>query len=45
MVTYLTAEQIIEINKEVLREVKVKKADSFKVLSSLKLRNLLEDVE
>lgn len=45
MVEYLTVEHLIEINKEVLKEVKVKKADSFKVLSLLKLRRLTEDVE
>ena len=45
MTNYLTVEQVIQINKEVLLEIKVKKADSFKVLSVLKLGKVLESME
>src|SRR3989338_2345891 len=45
MANYLTPEEIIAINKETLAEIKAKKADSFKVLSSMKISKLLEAVE
>lgn len=45
MINYLIEEQIVQINKEVLNEIKVKRADSFKVLSWLKLRKVLQEVE
>ena len=45
MTDYLTLEEVTAINKEVLAEIKAKKADSFKVLSSMKISKLLEAVE
>ena len=45
MTQYLTTDQIAAINRKVLADVKVKKADSFKVLSHLKITKLLENVE
>ncbi len=45
MVTYLTREEVIAINKETLNNIKVKKADSFKVLSVLKINKVLESAE
>ena len=44
MIHYLTNDEIIAINKEVLSSIKVKKADSFKVLSHRKLNAVLEKV-
>ena len=45
MVSYLTAEEVIAINKETLATIRVKKADSFKVLSVLKINSVLESAE
>ena len=45
MAHYLSSEEIIAINKEALAEIKAKKADSFKVLSSIKIGKVLEAVE
>ena len=44
-IEYLTSEEIIAINKEALAKIKVKKADSFKVLSAMKLNKILEQAE
>jgi death-on-curing family protein len=44
-IRYLSVEQLIEINKIILKEVKVKKADSHKVLSSATLREILEETK
>ncbi|MBI2176483.1 type II toxin-antitoxin system death-on-curing family toxin [Candidatus Woesearchaeota archaeon] len=44
MVAYLTNDEVMAINKEVLSSIKVKKADSFKVLSHRKLNAVLEKV-
>ncbi len=43
--SYLTVRQLIEINKTVLREIKVKKADSHKVLNSAALKEIVEEVK
>ena len=45
MMKYLTSEEILAINKEALKSIKVKKADSFKVLSYRKIHQALERVE
>lgn len=44
MTAYLTDDEVIAINKEVLASIKVKKADSFKVLSHSKLNKVLERI-
>lgn len=44
MIKCLTNDEVIAINKEVLSSIKVKKADSFKVLSHRKLNAVLENV-
>ncbi len=41
MMKYLTSEEILAINKEALKSIKVKKADSFKVLSYRKIHQAL----
>ena len=41
---YLTAEQLAEINRRVLREVKVKRADSHHVANRAKLDSIVEEV-
>jgi len=43
-VRYLTAEEIIEINKRVLSEIKVKRADSHRVASRKKIEDALAEV-
>ncbi len=45
MVKYLSEDETIAINKEVLQNVKVKKADKFDVLSRLKLSKVLESAK
>lgn len=45
MVAYLSDDELAAINREVLKEVKVKKADKFEVLSKLKLSRILENTE
>ena len=44
-IKYLTNEEVVAVNKEALAKIKVKKADSFKVLSAMKIRGVLERVE
>ncbi len=44
-VRYLTAEEIIEINKRVLKEVNVKRADSHRVASRQKIEHALAEVQ
>ena len=41
---YLTAEQLAEINRRMLKEVKVKRADSHRVASRAKLESIVEEV-
>ena len=41
--TYPSAEKIIEYNKVFLKEIKVKKADQPKVLSYLKIKDIIEE--
>ncbi len=43
--SYLTVQQLAEINKTVLQEIKVKKADSHKVLNSAALEETVEKVK
>ena len=45
MVEYLSYDELVLINKEVLKEVKAKKADKFELLSRMKIINVLESVE
>ena len=42
---YLTYEELVVINKEVLARIKVKRADAFKILSAFRLQKLLEDMK
>src|SRR3989338_4544211 len=42
---YLDYDEIVAINREVITTIKAKKADAFKVLGALKIRNALEAVE
>ena len=42
---YLTCDEIIAINRESLKALKVKKADSFKVLSHAKISKVVEQVQ
>ena len=44
-VRYLTIEQVIEINRTVLREIKVKKADSHRVASRRKIEAIVATME
>jgi len=44
MMEYLTAEQLAEINRRVLKEVKVKRADSHRVANRAKLESIVEEV-
>lgn len=44
MMRYLANDEVVAINEEVLSSIKVKKADSFKVLSHSKLNSVLEKV-
>lgn len=43
-IVYLTAQQFIEINKTVLQEIRVKKADSHKVLNRAAIGEIVERV-
>ena len=45
MIKYLTYDEVVLINKEVLKAVTVKKADKFELLSRRKVTNVLEAVE
>ena len=45
MVEYLSYDELVLINREILKEVKAKKADTFEVLSRMKLIVVLESVE
>ena len=42
---YLTADEIVDINRNVLKEIKVKKADSHRVASRQKIENALQKVQ
>jgi death on curing protein len=42
---YLTVDEIIEINKNVLREIRVKRADAHRVASRQKIEDVLRDVQ
>lgn len=42
---YLTVEEIIEINKKVLFEIRVKKGDTHRVANRSKIENVLSEVE
>jgi len=42
---YLTPNEIIEVNKRVLREIRVKKADSHRVASLVKIEEVLKNVQ
>ena len=42
---YLDYDEIVAINREVITSIKAQKADAFKVLGALKIRNALEAVE
>jgi len=44
MTEYLNAEQLAEINRRVLKEVKVKRADSHRVANREKLESIVEEV-
>jgi death-on-curing protein len=44
-VRYLTADEIIDINKSVLKEIRVKKADSHRVASRQKIEDVLRKVQ
>jgi len=43
-ITYLTPEQLVEINRKVLQEIKVKRADSHRVANRRKLDALVGEV-
>ncbi len=43
-IKYPTVDELVELNKRVLSEIKVKKADQHRVLSRSALENLLESV-
>ncbi len=45
MVLYPSVEDIISVNRQVLQEVKVRKADSHAVLSKLKIDKVLESAK
>lgn len=42
---YLTVQQLVEINKTVLREIKVKKADSHKILNRAALEEIVKKIK
>jgi death-on-curing family protein len=44
MTEYLNAEQLAEVNRRVLKEVKVKRADSHRVANREKLESIVEEV-
>jgi prophage maintenance system killer protein len=44
MTEYLNAEQLAKINRRVLKEVKVKRADSHRVADREKLESIVEEV-
>ena len=44
-VRYLTTDEIVDINKNVLKEIKVKKADSHRVASRKKIEDVLGKVQ
>lgn len=44
-VRYLTVDEIIEVNQRVLKEVRVKKADSHRVASHTKLEDVIRNVQ
>jgi death on curing protein len=44
MTEYLNAEQLAEVNRRVLKEVKVKRADSHRVANRKKLESIVEEV-
>jgi hypothetical protein len=44
-VKYLTVDEVVEINKRVLTEIKVKKADSHRVASRKKIEDALATVQ
>ncbi len=44
MTEYLTAEQLAEINRRVLKEVKVKRADSHRLANRAKLESIVGEV-
>ncbi len=45
MTLYPSTEDIISVNEEVLKEIKVRKADAHKVLSRVKIDKVLESVK
>ena len=44
-IRYLTADEVVDINKDVLKEIKVKKADSHRVASRQKIEDALMKVQ
>lgn len=44
MIEYLTAEQLAEINRRVLQEVKVKRADTHRLANRAKLKSIVQEV-
>lgn len=44
-IRYLTADEVVDINKDVLKETKVKKADSHRVASRQKIEDALMKVQ
>jgi hypothetical protein len=42
---YLTLDEIIEVNKNVLKEIRVKRADSHRVASRQKIEDILRKVQ
>ena len=42
---YLTVDEIIEVNKNVLKEIRVKKADAHRVASRQKIEDILRNVQ
>jgi hypothetical protein len=43
-IEYLSTEQLIEINRRVLKDIRVKKADSHHVANRKKLDSIIEEV-